>query len=134
MDLMNKKKGFLIESFRYLIAGGLTTVVNLAIYYGVNRILGHYIVATVTAFIISVAVAYFLNCFYVFKQTISSVHIIQFYGSRVSTFLIETGGLILLVETFKLDEFFSKIIMTIVIVILNYLISKFWIFKGEINE
>jgi len=134
MDLMKNKKGLVKESFRYLIAGGLTTLVNFAIYYGVYRMSKHYIIATIIAFFISVAVAYFLNCFYVFNKTRTGIHILQFYGSRVTTFLIETLGLIFLVEIFSVDEMASKIVMNVCVVILNYLISKFWIFKGEINE
>ena len=135
-----KRKGFTVnlgEGTRYLIVGGITTVLNLIIYQIFLWFDISYMVATSFAFIGSVIFAFFANKFFVFNLITSNsmwFELTMFAGSRVSTFLLETMGLFLLISGLGFKEMISKIIMNVIVIVLNYIISKFWIFKGEKRE
>ncbi|MBF4694572.1 GtrA family protein [Fusibacter ferrireducens] len=122
------------EGFRYLIVGGMTTLINLLVYQ-IGLWLGiGYLVATTFAFTASVIFAFFANKYYVFKKVTPKGiwrELMIFAGSRISTFLIETIGLIVWISVLAVQEMLAKLIMNIIVIVLNYIISKFWIFKGE---
>lgn len=125
------------EGFRYLVVGGLTTLINLMVYQ-IGLWLGiEYLVSTTIAFIASVIFAFFTNKYFVFKIVTQKAiwqELVMFTGSRISTFLIETVGLIVLISGLALQKMIAKLIMSIIVIILNYILSKFWIFKGEKRE
>jgi len=135
-----KRKGFTVnlgEGTRYLIVGGITTVINLIIYQIFLWFDVSYMIATSFAFIGSVIFAFFANKYFVFDVVTSSstwFELTMFIGSRMSTFLVETVGLFVLISGFGLKEMISKIVMNVIVIVLNYIISKFWIFKGEKRE
>lgn len=120
------------EGTRYLIVGLLTTGLNILVYQvGLWSGIG-YLASTTIAFILAVIFAFWANKLYVFK-VLGNKGIVKevtlFIGSRLSTFGVETVGLILLIEGLKIDEMISKIVMNIVVIVLNYVLSKFFIFK-----
>lgn len=125
------------EGGRYLIVGGITTLINLIIYQVFLWFNVSYMIATTFAFVGSVIFAFFANKFYVFDVVTSNstwFELTMFIGSRMSTFLVETVGLFVLISGFGLKEMISKIMMNVIVILLNYIISKFWIFKGEKRE
>jgi len=119
------------EGIRYLLVGGMTTVINIVIYKALLILGSAYGMATTVAFVLSVCSAYVMNSFYVFYKPLSAERLIKFVGARLSTFAFETMGLILFIEGFIWDPFFAKCVITIAVVLLNYILSKIWIFKGE---
>ncbi len=140
MGQANKKKrqvdkgNLAKEGSRYVFIGGLTTLVNLIIYRGALALMMPYGLATTLAFIVSVGFAFYFNAGFVFKKQMQFIDVIKFYGSRISTFAIEILGLVTLIEMLHWGEMMSKILMNILIIVLNYLISKFWIFRGTTHE
>jgi len=123
------------EVLNYLVVGGLTTVVSILVFALFNNILNFdYRIASVISWIFAVAFAYFTNKTFVFKtrnKTLKETFIesIKFFSSRIFSLIVDLGIIILLVEVFKLDELISKIIVQLIIVILNYILSKFIVFK-----
>ena len=149
------KKVFNKETILYVIFGVLTTVVNFAAFKLFDMVLGDkfYLFSNFLAWIVAVAFAYITNKLFVFdsKSFAGKViikEIISFTGARVLSFVIEEAGLWLLVDICKmgnitweiLPEFaiggkmIAKVILAVIVVILNYFFSKFFIFKkGEEN-
>lgn len=130
------------ETIKYLIVGGLTTVINLIIF----RILlstfsntfhdfrYNWFLAEIPAFIIAVLFAFFMDKYFVFKKTGTKVsetiqELINFFMMRIVSELVNLFGLLFLINVLKFDEFLSKIGLSVVVVILNYLFSKFFIFR-----
>jgi len=125
------------EGVRYLIVGGLTTLINLIVYQMGLWLQLEYLFATTIAFIASIVFAFFANKYFVFKIVTQNAiwqELMMFTGSRISTFLIETVGLIVLISGFAFQKMIAKLIMNVIVIILNYILSKFWIFKGEKRE
>ena len=122
---------------RYLVAGGLTTVVNFGIFallhgrlgWGENR-------SNVIAVICAVLFAYFINKWFVFHTRCSSVRELireafSFFAARGVTMVLEIGGVFLFVTWGGLPAYWTKLGITLVIVLLNYIFSKLFVFKGK---
>ena len=125
------------EIINYLIIGFLTTIVSLFTYYFLTfTILNANIalelqIANILAWIFSVTFAYFTNRKFVFKQVNKSnfKEAYKFYSSRIATLLIDMALMFIFVSKLNLNDKIVKVIVQIVIIILNYLLSKFLVFK-----
>ncbi len=124
------------EYFKYLVAGGLTTIISILSFYLFITIGIDYKVATVLSFLISATFAFFSNKIYVFEHKSSRLSAVfkdfsLFMFSRLFTLAIDFFGMILLVQFVKMTPMVSKILLNIVIFILNYIISKIFIFRKK---
>ena len=140
----NTKSSVLIESLKYIIVGCLTTVLNIAIFSVLSIIFNknfpdfkyNWFLAEVPAFIIAVLFAFFMDKYFVFKTGGHKIlQIIQelsnFFMMRIVSELVNVFGMFVLVNIFKFKEIYSKIGLSFVVVVLNYLFSKFFIFKKK---
>ena len=127
------------EIISYLIVGGLTTVVSLATYYLlVYTILNpkeavELQIANIISWIASVTFAYFTNRKYVFKtkDKISFKEGSNFYLSRVSTLLLDMLMMYVFVSVLRFDDKIIKLIVQVIVIVLNYVLSKFIVFKKK---
>lgn len=124
------------EIINYLVIGVLTTLVSLIVYYACvytvfnpkNIVLLQ--IANIISWIASVTFAYFTNRKYVFKSKDPDMvkEGIKFYGSRISTLLFDMIFMYLTVTLFSFNDKIMKILSNIVVIIANYIISKFLVF------
>lgn len=123
------------ETFLYLFFGGLTTLINIIIYKSLVFLNIDYIIANIIAWIISVIFAFITNKYYVFnkKNTNLIKEFIKFISSRLSTGLLDLFFMFLTVSIFNFDDFIMKILSNIIVIILNYILSKFIVFKNNSN-
>lgn len=127
------------EIISYLIVGGLTTVVSLGTYYLlVLTILDPKVglelqSANVISWIVSVTFAYFTNRKYVFKtkEKISFKEGFSFYLSRVSTLLLDMLMMYVFVTVIGFNDKIIKLIVQVLVIVLNYILSKFIVFKKK---
>ena len=57
------------ELLRYVLTGGLTTLLNAVVFWGLSQGMGlHYMAANTAAWLTAVAVSYLVNRFYVFRS------------------------------------------------------------------
>lgn len=135
------------ETISYLIFGVLTTAVNYLVYHLAKAALGaRWIVAVNTlAFLAAVVFAYLTNKLFVFQEKSWAPRVLlreipAFFGARLLSFGLETAGLalcqyVLLGEgstVFGIDGIdLCKYLLSIGTVILNYFISKFYIFRKK---
>ena len=143
---MKKIKNLFIkyqEIISYLIFGVLTTVISLATYYLlVYTILDpnkgfELQIANIISWIAAVTFAYFTNRKYVFKSNKEKrlKEAFNFYSSRLSTLLIDMFLMWLLVTKLSFNDKVIKMIVQIVVIVLNYVFSKFLVFgKQSLNE
>lgn len=119
------------ESFLYLFFGGLTVIVNIALFI-IFDVLGFEILFSNTmAFFMAVAFAYYTNTKFVFESRFTWTNFIRFFGMRIATIFIDNGGMLLLVYI-ELHKIISKIIVNVIIIVLNYIFSKFFIYKEKV--
>ncbi len=132
-----------IEGMRYLICGGLSTVVNI-----VSYIIGAYLIfsqisdsslkVTVSdtfAFIIALIFAYWVNKTIVFNSKCESIkelikEMFSFTSCRIFTQIISLVMMNLAI-IINMNDVIMKIIANIVVIILNFVLSKLIIFKKK---
>lgn len=129
------KKFYTKEIISYIIFGVLTTVVNIVvstIFESVFHLEGN--LSSTIGIIASIIFAYFTNRKWVFdsKAATSKEKLTEFGRfilGRGVTMLIEMGGFFLLYTVLSIPFLISKCSITIIVIILNFFISKFFAFK-----
>lgn len=121
----------------YLIFGGLTTVVNYLIYLPCYNYLHlSAAVSNIIAWAVAVLFAYLTNKPFVFKSHDWSMKTVlpefgKFLGCRIGSGAMETLIIFLAVDCFRWDGNVTKVITSILVIILNYIASKFLIFTKK---
>lgn len=133
------------EQIMYLFVGGATTVVDWVVFYILNAVLPdlsatpffakfpnaiEYTVAWASA----VLFAYWASKYFVFETARKSgmaqlAQFVLFVGSRLMTLVLSLIGDFVLTGLFKMNEFLAKLIISIAVVIINYITSKLLVFK-----
>ena len=119
------------EFIKYLIFGILTTVVSVVSYTVLASFIGiNYLISNLLSWIIAVLFAFITNRLYVFKSSGKLKNeIIKFYISRMASLLIETLIMFIMVEVLNFDDLLVKIGAQFMVIILNYVLSKIFVFK-----
>lgn len=123
------------EVIMYVIFGVATTLVNLIISFileGIVKVNGE--IASAVGIIASILFAYFTNRKWVFNtQAKGFKENIQEFGKfvlgRAFTMIVEQGGVIIFYTHMNLPFMPVKLSLTIVVIILNFFLSKFFAFK-----
>ena len=124
------------EVILYVVFGVLTTIVNLGSFYIMNNLLKwEENISNFIAIVLAVLVAYVTNKDLVFHSTAESIkeklnEFIKFIAGRVFTMIIEFIGGWILFQT-AIPEMISKLFMTVIVIILNFFISKFFAFRNN---
>lgn len=122
------------EPILYIIFGVLTTLVNWAVYYGLKWLTPlSYGTINVIAWIVSIAFAFFTNQKYVFDADRSSIgpQAFKFLLSRLFSLGAELLVLYAGVELLGFKDTWVKIPANVVVIVLNYFLSKLWCFKKK---
>ncbi len=139
-ELYNKYK----EIINYVIVGGLTTVVSLAVYYAlVLTVLNpdnpvQLQIANVISWIAAVTFAYFTNRRFVFESKTKgeeqTKEVISFYSARLGTLLMDMGIMFVGKTVLHINDKIVKLFVQVVVMVANYVISKLLVFKKSKNE
>ena len=140
------------EIIIYFIFGVLTTAVNLVTFYILEALFGtenSYLYNNIIAWVVGVVFAYITNKLIVFESKSWEPSLVlreaaEFVGARLFSLGVEEAGLWLLIDLMALGKFsteilgfnltgglIAKVILAVVVVILNYIFSKFIIFKTK---
>lgn len=139
---MKKIKSLYIKHsviINYLLFGGLTTIVNFIVFYIVSKIGINVLLSNILAWFFAVLFAYFTNKKYVFNSKTESIscflkELISFFGCRIFSLVLEEIILYVCVNLLNYNEYLIKIITQIIVIVINYIFSKIFIFrKNERN-
>ena len=128
------------ETMLYIIFGVLTTLINIVvstILVMAFQVEGN--LASTIGIIISILFAYFTNRKMVFNSTAETAkekwkEFFKFILGRSFTMVIEMAGVFLLYTVLGIEYVITKVTITVIVVILNFFISKFFAFKSKKNE
>lgn len=125
------------EMLAYLVFGVLTTLINIGS-FGILRSTFHIelLTANTLAWVLSVAFAFITNKLFVFQSKSFSPallvkELVSFVAARLLSLGVDTAGMWLLVSILQANELLSKILMNVLVVIINYILSKWFIFKKK---
>ena len=127
------------EIINYLVVGGLTTVVSMAIFYGSTWTFldgndaFELQVANVLSWVGAVLFSYFANRIFVFesKEKNRLKELLAFVSSRLLTLLLDMGTMFVLSTLLHLNYNISKIVAMVLVTVGNYVISKVFVFKKK---
>lgn len=123
------------QGILYLFFGVVTTAVNFLVYYPLYNFFGLSATFSDTiAWIVSVLAAFFTNKPFVFQSKDWSLKTVipefwKFVLSRAGSGLLEILSIFLLTDVLLLNGNIVKIIVSVAVVILNYIFSRFLVFK-----
>ena len=135
------------ELFVYGVAGVLTTAVNYGVYAGGTRgmaaILGiapdHallILIVKIVAWFASVAFAFWANKKYVFRSRDWSAATLRrelpgFVSARVLSPGFDAAFVEVTVHLMGMNDLIATLIANVIVIIMNYFASKFWIFRRK---
>lgn len=135
------------ETGLYIVFGVLTTVVNYIVFVLFSFVLGYEKVLLVNtiSFLVAVAFAYITNKLYVFKSPSFAPKVLlkeisAFLSARIFSYILEQIGLYISVDLIHLEAYsflgidavlISKAFLNVIVILLNYIFSKFIIFKKK---
>ena len=120
----------------YGIIGVLTTAVSwlaafiLKLFLN-DQIAWQNVVINTLSWAAAIAFAYPANRKYVFESKNQNVfrECIEFVGSRITTGVMEVAMMSLTVNVMKLDFWISKLLVSVIVIVANYVLSKLVVFK-----
>ena len=120
------------EGLLYLFFGVLTTAVSFASFYLLCYPLAiGELVANPISWVAAVLFAFFTNRTWVFKTHGGTLirEMALFFGARVSTLIFEELVLFLFVTTLAHDAMTVKVVASVGVLVLNYVLSKLVVFR-----
>lgn len=135
------------EVLMYLFFGVMTTVVSF-VTAGISKHLlekadlgkdAVSIVSTVISWICAVTFAYVTNRIWVFDSKVKGkkgilAEMVSFYGGRLFTLFVEMVMMELGYSVIGINYWVTKIVANVVVLILNYVISKLFVFKKKADR
>ena len=126
------------EIINYVIFGGLAMVVNFVSYFIFARVYHiDEVISSGLSWFCSVLFAYVTNKIFVFdsktngKKEVIKECISFFLARIVSGILCDVGTFALMVDALHINDIVSKVVTQVMVVIMNYVFSKFIVFKKE---
>ena len=130
-DLLRKYN----EPIQYILWGAATTAVNYCVYFLCTRWLEiQYILADVLAWVAAVIFAFWSNKLFVFESKsweprVAVPEFCKFTGARLLSGLMEVGMMWLFVDQLSFHDGLTKLLASVLVIIVNYLFSKLFIFR-----
>ena len=130
------KKILNYESVSYIIFGVLTTLIDWLVYTGLGLINADYVLKTVLSWTAAVLFAYITNKLFVFrKNNFDFIIIVKemalFFFSRIVSLGVNVLGMYCMFDLMGINEYISKAFLSVLVVILNYIFSKIFVFTSE---
>ncbi len=123
------------EVILYLLFGGATFFINLWLFTLLTHVMKmDALVANVIDWIICVLIQFSTNRTWVFNNNVGSTtelikQIVSFFGWRLLTLIIEESILAVFIVLMNLNSFVVKLSAQVVVIVLNYVISKWFVFR-----
>lgn len=125
------------EVLLYLVFGVLTTTVNFIVYTFFTRVLlVDELISNIFAWVFAVTFAYVTNKKYVFSSKSTTTkqltkELTSFFLARLFSLGVDMSIMYIGIRVLFVFDMYVKLFSQVVIVILNYVLSKFIIFKKE---
>ncbi len=121
----------------YLFFGALTTVVSILSFFIAGTVMGINVhIANTISWVLAVTFAFVTNRIWVFDAKCETkkeffVQARDFYAGRLATYFVEELILLVFVNLLSFNQDIVKIVAQFVILVLNYIVSKFFVFKKK---
>lgn len=123
------------EMISYVFFGVCTTIVNIVVFQCCTIFLHwNWSMSNVLAWLAAVLFAFVTNKLFVFRSKDVGAKLflweaVTFFGARVLSLGVDMASMWLLLDYMHLDGFLAKIIVSVLVIIVNYILSKRVIFR-----
>ena len=123
------------QIFLYGVFGVLTTLLNIFLYWLCSRVFNLAVVpSTIIAWFLALLFAYYTNGKYVFESKPENFNAkiheaVNFFACRIATGVFDVVVMYVFADLIGLDDVWVKVTSNIIVVILNYIGSKIFVFK-----
>lgn len=126
------------EMIVYIIFGILTSLVDYGVYSALTYVKVDTLIANIISTICAIIFAYFTNRTWVFKSKTSGFReslyeFVKFSEARVATLLM-SEFILFICKILDGNPYMAKIIAMFLTVVINYILSKFFIFTSNRKE
>ena len=133
--MMKKYKKYI----NYLISGVITVIISVVTFKIFLLLNIKYVIAFTLSQIIAITFAFLATRKRVYnskatKKSEIAQESIKFFIGRAFTYVVNLVLLMIAVDIFKLDEFYSNLVITIIVIILNYFIGDIMINKLTLKK
>ncbi|MBQ8043550.1 MAG: GtrA family protein, partial [Clostridia bacterium] len=134
-NMMKKYKKYI----NYLISGVITVIISVVTFKIFLLLNIKYVIAFTLSQIIAITFAFLATRKRVYnskatKKSEIAQESIKFFIGRAFTYVVNLVLLMIAVDIFKLDEFYSNLVITIIVIILNYFIGDIMINKLTLKK
>lgn len=127
------------EKMKHLITYGIFGVLTTAVSFGSFYILRKVFInvdeniLNTASIILAIIFAYFTNRKYVFKSKDKNIfnEFCKFAGSRAFSAIFEIILFFILNTLLQIDGMLSKVFISVIVIVLNYITSKLFVFKEK---
>ena len=122
------------EFILYALFGVGTTAVDYAVFFPLYRTELNIHIANTIAWVAAVIFAYITNKIFVFRSKTRrsgalALEIAEFFGGRLLTLALQELIVVLLYDILCVNEYIVKIVASVVVIIINYVICRIVVFK-----
>jgi putative flippase GtrA len=117
-----------IRFFRYLVIGGINTVLQYAVFAILILVGGHYILATLLAYTVSILFSFKAQGSITFKNN-NNWLFFRFLGSSVLIYLVNIG-LLKIFGTFNINSLIAQAILTLPLAFASFVLMRKFVFKS----
>lgn len=114
---------------RFLISGGVNTLLTYLIYVGLVTVLPYPVAYTVTT-ILGIFLSYVLNALFVFRRKLRLMAALQYPVVYIVQYFLGLALLYLLVEKVHLSKFFAPLLIVAATTPITFLLSRLVIARG----
>ena len=119
-------------AIRFIIAGGTSAMVDLALLYLLNTTFGlHYLLSAILAFIGAFGVSFTLHKFWTFKSHLEETHkqAMMYFGTSLFSLFLNTILMFIFVDFFHVMVLLSQFFVGIMVAFFSFFISRNFVFK-----
>lgn len=124
------------EGLLYLFFGGCTTLVNIFSFFVLRKLNISIYISNIIAWLMAVVFAFVTNKLFVFesrgkglKETFKEW--LSFFTFRIISLFFDMGIMYVLIDLIDSNEMFAKVVSNIFVIVINYVFSKLFIFRGD---
>ena len=130
------------ETLAYLVVGICTSAVSFGTYWLYSRVfgIGNEHVAKFLSMLTAMAFSFIPNKIWVFQSTAKRGRallreVYTFFATRAfSAFVLEQGLFFVFIEIIRMHDLFANVLVMAIIVVVNYLFAKFYVFKKDPSQ
>lgn len=136
---MSNRIKLLLVKYKQLIFYGIfglgATLINILSFYLFRQIIGTVmIVSNIFAWVFAFIFAFVTNKLLVFesrdwKSQTAIKEMANFFITRLMTLALDTFCMWLMIDVLNINDLASKIAVNILVIAVNYIASKFWVFR-----